>query len=144
MLYEAHEKTGIPKPEFSVALVKYIDAFKGDLLGEYSQLDFMNKVIGLKIGMAQPMEAVCTDTSKVGVHLQWTLPVGPGQMTMVIGHGISEGQPSVLMDTTVVIARKIGADRDAAIGALREARGVIHQVFKEMTTPIHELMQIVK
>lgn len=144
MLKEAHERTGKPMPFFNAAIVKYIDAFKSDLLGELTQLEFINKVLGLKIGLAPSIETACTDISKAAAHVQWSLPVGPGQMTMIVGHGISDGQPSVLMDTTIVIARKIGTDIDAALGALIEARGVIHQLFKEMTAPIHDLMQKIK
>jgi hypothetical protein len=44
------------------------------------------------------------------------------------------------MDTTVTVQRDIGSSVGDAVAALSEARNVIHEVFRGLTTSLHERM----
>ena len=74
--------------------------------------------------------------------LQFVVPLSNGMvMTLGVQEGIVSNEPATIMDITIANGTEVPADADKLMGALNAARTIIHDVFFEVTKPIHALMK---
>lgn len=139
MLIDAHKRAGEPPPEINQALVRYIDVFNDRLTSGRSVSDFMSEVLGVQVTL--PMAITNLAKIKIEPLIQFTVPVEHGLLSMTLGGGTQGADVLPLLDTSLLIQRPIGSDIDQAIQALSDARGVIHNLFRALTAPIHETMR---
>jgi len=140
-LFEAHERAGLKPPALNVAMIRYIDAFDGHLTGGRDIHAFLREVMGLQILLPPALRELATDAARIAPTLQLMVPASVGQVRITFAEGKKGNESAIMMDTTVVIQREIGPDAKGAIAALTEGRQVIHDLFRELTAPIHELME---
>jgi len=133
------EKT---KP-FSTALLRYINAFSGELLNARAIPNFISETLGIKIVMPAPIDALIGDESAVKANLQFSFPIAnmTKQMNLQIGEAMIHGTLSALMDVTISETAPIDPELSAIMGAFASSRKIIHDLFVEVTRPIHHLMK---
>ena len=69
------------------------------------------------------------------------MPASTGIFKLIIGQGIAGGSQGIVMDSTLVISKNLGNSANDAIRALTNGRGIIHEIFRGMTTKLHRDMQ---
>lgn len=138
-LIEAHQRAAEAPPDITQALVRYIDVFSDELTGGRTVSAFMREVLGVDV--AFPKAISCIAKAEVEPVIQFSVPVELGILSMTIGGGTQGADTLPMLDTSLLIQRSIGADADQAVKALTDGRGVIHDLFRELTAPIHEAMR---
>lgn len=142
MLIEAHQRTGEPPPDINQALVRYIDVFNEELTGGRSVSEFMSEVLGIQVTL--PKAITSLTKAKVEPLIQFSVPVELGLLSMTVGGATQGADVMPLLDTSLMIQRPIGANVEQALKALSDGRGVIHDLFRGLTTKIHEAMRPIK
>jgi uncharacterized protein (TIGR04255 family) len=140
-LLEAHVRAAMTPPEFNLAIVRYIDAFRDELTGGRSVQDFLRDVMGISLTLPRVILDAATDPKAIQPIIQLGVPtqIGPLQITMAEGkHG---NDRAIMADMSVQVPRLIGPDVGAAMQALTDGRQIIHDVFRGLTSPIHVVME---
>ena len=73
--------------------------------------------------------------------LALAVPIVGATMTVNIAEGQISGKPAILLDCNVASRLEIIADVDLVMEKFHNAREVLHEMFMELTEPIHPLMQ---
>lgn len=141
MLFESHDRAGLPKPPIAQALVRYIDVFQHDLTIGKDPSEFTRDVLGLRVELPKGVTDLVIDRDRTNVSTQIEMPIALGAMKISIGPTFKGNERGVMLDTSVLVTRDIGPDVDRAIGVLTEARGVVHNMFQSMTERIRAEMQ---
>jgi uncharacterized protein (TIGR04255 family) len=127
---------------FSAVSLRYIDAFRADLTQGKEAGAFLQEVLGISINLPSALSSLIAQGKSAKPFLQVQLPMDDGmEMTFSIGEGMVDSSFALIMNTTVTTIAPIDADAQVVMQTLNSARGVIHKMFVEITTPIHELMK---
>lgn len=138
-LFESHTRASEAAPNISMVLVRYVDAFGPSLTDGMQPAAFIRNVLGIDIKLPRSISSLST-ADEVRPSLQFSVPTKLGQLQVALGSTVRNNQEAVILDTTMIIQRDIGANAEAALAALTEARGAIHDLFRELTAPIHAAM----
>ena len=119
-----------------------VNAFRPELTGGRDIGLFVREVLGFEVALPEALtkhiEAGKTEKPSLG----FSLPLSNGMaMNITIGEGLINNEPSIIMDATVAATKPTAPDQDALMAAFNGARGVIHEMFLDMTKPIYSLMQ---
>lgn len=139
LLFDAHRRAQMPLPEFSHALVRYVDVFDSQLTGGRSAPAFMRDVMGMRVDLPQAITSIAK--SEVEPSIEFEMPIEIGILSIKAGPGARGSERGTLLDTTILVQRQIGANADGAMQALTDARDVIHSLFAKLTESIHEAME---
>ena len=85
------------------------------------------------------LREVCTHPRQIAPRICLTIPVAPGEMTVVLEETTIGNDKTIIMDKTVIIDRDIPPNAAAAMDALVEARGPIHDLFIALMRNLGEL-----
>lgn len=141
MLEQAFQEGGNSLPTFDAVVVRYIDAFGEEMTEGRTALDFISNVLGFTIELPSSVQAVCSDGAAILPKLQFQCPIEGGILSLSLAHGLINKASAVVLDMAVVLPGPHGADADSAIGALRKARQVLHNIFVGMTEKLAPIMQ---
>ena len=139
-LYEAYKRAGQPAPQISEVLIRYIDVFGNELTGGRDLAEFLAEVMGVKLTLPPSITSLTKAGTSVQQVIQLEEQIDLGLLSLTVGPAIKANETAVLLDTSILVQRDIGADADAAIHALTEARGIIHDLFRGLTEPLHAIM----
>lgn len=140
-LFQAFDLAARPRPEFSIALIRYIDAFRDDLSGGRDIRTFLRDVLGLDILLPDAIMSKATDPSEIVPSLQVVVPTAVGRLEMKFAEGRQGNERAIIMDTSVLVERDIGNNADRAVAALSDGRLLIHELFLSLTSSIHDVME---
>jgi len=125
-------------------LLRYIDAFKKDLTGDLSHLEFMSEVLGIKVSLPDALNEYST-SGKVAIPvMQIVIPLELGDLQMQLADGKIESEPVYLMEIVVRYESKVAPDVAAIMDAFSMGRKIVHDLFLKLTKPLHEKMKPVK
>lgn len=122
-------------------VVRYMDAFKGDLLEGQDMSDFIENTLGFSLQIPPALNALKVADKKIRSNISAVIPMNEMQMTVKVGEGKVSGEAAAIMDTAVAVSDEVPADVDAILDAMDRARRVIHDSFVEITRPISELLE---
>ncbi len=140
LLHDARRRHGRAFPSPVAVWVRYIDAFDAPYLRGASAIGFLADTLGLRLDLPPALLRVCADPSEVVPEIRLAMPVAPGELVVVLTDRTRDAQPAVVMDTTVTVTRDIGWSAEGTMAALLRARGVIHEIFVELTEKLHQVM----
>jgi len=140
-LFTAHGRAGLSAPDFSAAMVRYIDAFRDNLTGGAHVLDFLRDVMKIDLVIPDVVTSRATDRAAIQPRIHITMPTATGLLEMSVAEGQYANERAVLFDMTVLIQRPIGPSIDAAMSTLAEGRQLIHDMFRGLTGPLHTAME---
>jgi uncharacterized protein (TIGR04255 family) len=127
---------------FTSVSLRYINAFGPELTQGRDIESFVRDVIGISVTLPLSISKLVAVGQKIKPLFQLAIPLANNMgMNILIGEGVVHNQNTILMDITVVTSGEISADSNSAMNTLHAARAVIHDMFIELTTPIHSLMQ---
>jgi uncharacterized protein (TIGR04255 family) len=128
---------------FGGMIVRYINAFSGDLRQNRSVESFVRDVLGIKIILPEPVARILSPEGEVKPRLQLLIPVRSGyQLSLNIGEGLVNGQLAILMDITTASTGETSPTERSLMAKLKELHDVVHDIFIEMTTALHDVMKL--
>jgi uncharacterized protein (TIGR04255 family) len=127
---------------FTSLSLRYVNAFGPELTGGRDIGLFVREVLGFAVALPEALtkhiEAGKTEKPSLG----FSLPLSNGMsMNITIGEGLINNEASIIMDATVAATKPTAPDQGTLMAAFNGARGVIHEMFLDMTKPIYSLMQ---
>jgi uncharacterized protein (TIGR04255 family) len=127
---------------FTSVSLRYIDAFRGDLLGGRSIPAFIREVLGFQIALPVALAQLQVADTEFKPHLLLNMPIANGMtMAVTVGEGLFNGEQAAMMHTHVVADEPVAADLERVMETLGRARQAIHSAFVNMTTAIHGHMR---
>lgn len=144
MVFHASKSSGLPLPQISEVLIRYVDIFSGELMGGNEINDFVADTLGFKLSLPDGITSITKPGTTVQQVIQLQQQIDIGLLSITVGPARKEGEAGLMLDASILVQREIGNDIDAAISALTEARGVIHVLFRKLTEPLHKLMEPVE
>lgn len=127
---------------FTAVNLRYVDGFnvthtQGQNIGE-----FLRNVLGIDVRLPEAVTKHAATGRPIKPTIQVQVPMTDDRvLSLGVGDGMVNGQPVFVMDTTISAQRPIEPDVESLMQEFASARGVIHEMFFEMTTSIRELMQ---
>jgi uncharacterized protein (TIGR04255 family) len=140
-LMTAHDRAGIPKPNFRAALIRYIDAFPPSLTGGASLQDFLRDVMQIDISLPDIIRSRVTEEHTIEPVIKLAAQTSIGRMELVFSEGPVGNERAVMADMSVLMLREIGSDVAAAMQVLSDGRQLIHDLFRGLTAPLHNMME---
>lgn len=126
---------------FSHGILRYVNAFKADMTQGKKPLAFLADVLGINLTLPKALQSACLDGDSIEPVIQLTAATELGQIAISIGSGVVNNESALIYDISVVMLKPIEADADKVIERFTEARKVIHNLFVELTRPIHDVLQ---
>jgi len=140
-LIKARGSTDRDRP-FSVASLRYINAFKSNLTNGRSVGAFIDEVLGFSLQFPPGVGRHIKAGTKPKPHIQFSFPLDDGaSMAFLIGEGIVNNEKVIIMDMTISSDDPVAPEVEAAMTAFTNARNVIHSIFIELTRPIEKLLE---
>ncbi|MCX4218725.1 TIGR04255 family protein [Pseudomonas sp. MCal1] len=128
---------------FSLTL-RYIDAFKGDLIDGMTHRGFLESALGIKVNVPDALKKLSVDGSTVVPMLHLVTPLDFGTLQIQFAEGEISGERVFLMENVVTVSEPSAGDVEILLKGFDAARDVVHQSFVEMTAPIHHKMRLLR
>jgi len=130
---------------FTSIHLRYIDVFGPELTKGHDVQSFIRDVLGLAVNLPPGVANIIAPGQNIKAHYQLSVPLSNNMnMNLVVGEGNVNNETVVVMDTTISTSGEVAADSKSAMEVLHSAQIVIHQMFLDLTQPIHALMQPAK
>jgi uncharacterized protein (TIGR04255 family) len=129
------------KQPISSLTLRYLDLFGHELTQGLSVLRFMSEVLGITLGIPEPLVAISQSKEPSSVNVTFVLPIPAGTINVNVADGMAANRPGIIMNMAVTSKEPINADTGAIIGFLNNAHDMIHTSFVKITSPIHEAMR---
>ncbi|NUA26141.1 TIGR04255 family protein [Cupriavidus basilensis] len=125
---------------FSTLSLRYIDAFRPPLTRDLEVGAFIEKVLGIDIKLPDALTKKLAEGQHIKPLLQLNIPMDGLMMAFTVAEGAVNGEPAILMDTTVSSNTPIVADYNEVMGVFQRAHEVIHDVFMSLTRSLFDDM----
>lgn len=127
--------------KLSNASLRYINAFKTNLTEGKSFSKFLNDTLGISIKLPPILINQVESEEKIIPMLRLTIPLNSNQqMSLNLAEGFVSNEKVVIMDITVTTEHELPKEKKSIMDALDLAHKTIHDVFMDMTSPLHHLM----
>jgi uncharacterized protein (TIGR04255 family) len=121
--------------------LRYIDAFKDLHTQGKNPAAFIEGVIGIKVQLPDALTRHLLPGQPWRPFLQFQLPLAEGTtLALAVGEGAANGEPAVLMDTSIVRVGSFAPDAAQIMRSFDSAHDTISAIFKEMTASIKHIM----
>ena len=140
-LFVARSESENGRP-FTGLSLRYLDAFNDSLTGRRDIATFMKAVLGIEVLLPEAItrNAALNAVIKSGVQVQVPM-LNERMLSLAVGEGVTNNEPSYVMDTTVFARRPIEPEIEILMTEFAASRAVIHSMFFDLTAPIADLMQ---
>lgn len=122
------------------ASVRYIDAFKEDILGGMSASDFFQSKLGFKVIVPEALTERKVVDEEIKLSLSVNIPLNNATMTISLTEGKILGELAAIMDTIVRVSDNIEPDIDSVTSAFDLAHDEIHGSFFKLIKNIINLL----
>jgi uncharacterized protein (TIGR04255 family) len=139
VLFESRPEADSGKP-FTQLTLRYIDFFSEEIMEGRDFRSFMSQVLGISTTLPAALVRIATSNEVRSLFTKVVLPIEIGDLTVSVGDGKFNNQSGILLDTAAS-ATETSPDSAAIIKMFDSAYHVIHNLFFEITKPIHRLMQ---
>lgn len=127
---------------FSTLTLRYIDAFRSPLIDPTNVHAFLRDVVGVQLGLPDAILKHARNGGLPRPTLQFSLEIGDNtNLSMTFAESILANEPAIIVDMSVVCTEEIEPDTDAVMARFTAARDVIHNIFVDITKPLHALMK---
>jgi uncharacterized protein (TIGR04255 family) len=126
----------------SAMLLRYVNAFAGELRQNKSVKAFLDDVLGIRVTLPDPVQQIVAPGSDVKLNLQLQIPVRGGyELSMQVGEGLVNGQLQIMQDIVMSVTGNTPPTEQAIMGKLNDLHSLIHDMFVGMTQPLHNVMK---
>lgn len=129
------------KQPFSQATLRYIDFFGEEMMRGRDIPTFMSQVFGISMTIPAAITKAAVSKEVKSLLTKVVIPIEVGDLAVSVGDGKFNNQPGILLDTVASSSAEVPPTLNAIVKTLDSAYNVIHNMFLEITEPLHELMQ---
>jgi uncharacterized protein (TIGR04255 family) len=140
VLLESRPEADSRQP-FSQLILRYIDFFGEEMRQGRDISRFMSEVFGISTQLPAALTKPATSKEPKSLLTRVVLPIEIGELTVSVADGKFNNQDGILLDSTASCAAETAAELDTVMNVFGAAYELIHNMFLELTEPIHELMQ---
>jgi uncharacterized protein (TIGR04255 family) len=126
---------------FSEVTLRYIDLFGDELTQGRSVVSFLSEVLGISVTLPEALRSLSQPSGVSSLNLLFVLPIPRGTLTMNVADGKAGNRSGIVLITGVASKNAWPAKLDIIMSWLSEAHDIIHDIFMNMTKPIHHLMK---
>jgi len=126
---------------FSQVTLRYIDFFDEELTQGRDVVTFMSEVLSIPLQLPGFMTAIATGKKTEDMLVKFSMPVAVGKLTINIGDGKFNNRPGILLDTSAVTGSATAPAVDKIIDVLNASYTILHDMFLNLTKPLHQLME---
>jgi uncharacterized protein (TIGR04255 family) len=138
LLFDSWEQKD--RPNFSSVRLRYTDAFSDEMRQGLSSVEFLSEKLGIGILLPESVKKFCNDAQGIKPNISATIPIQRGTLELRVSEGWIRNMRSLIMGTSVSMGDSFNT-RSSLLEAFDAAHQVIHEVFVDMTRPLHALMQ---
>jgi uncharacterized protein (TIGR04255 family) len=120
--------------------LRYIDAFREDLIGDLSHLEFLKQVLGFGIEIPPVLMKHAHGGAIELPVAQLSIPLGFGSLQLQMTEGEIDGGHAYILENVVQIEGLVEPSAEAIMESFSKARDVIHDVFVNLSKPIRDKM----
>jgi uncharacterized protein (TIGR04255 family) len=128
------------KQAISSLTLRYVDLFGHELTQGLSVLRFMSEVLGISLGIPEPLVAMSQSREPSSINVTFVLPIPGGTMNVNVADGTAANRPGIIMNMAITSKEPINAETGAIISFLNNSHDMIHNAFIKITAPIHKAM----
>ncbi|MCB1849268.1 MAG: TIGR04255 family protein [Gammaproteobacteria bacterium] len=141
----AHKPAAANVEDFSVASLRYIDAFREELRSGMSNFAFMRDALGVTIGMPAGLLDFAESEDQITPTFALRFPLKEEDKSsltfqLAVGRIGRAATNDTIMDTTYSVNRSLTVNTDEVLTVLDNAHDVIHGWFTRLTGQLHEKM----
>jgi|SRR5208283_2883873 len=140
ILLETRVDADAKKPLSQVNL-RYIDFFGEEMIQGRDIPSFFSQVFGISTTLPGALTKAATSNTVKSLYTKVVLPIQIGDLTVSVGDGKFNNQDGILLDTIASSTGQIAPELGAIMEVFDFAYTVTHNMFLELTRPIHKLMQ---
>jgi uncharacterized protein (TIGR04255 family) len=137
------------KENFSSVILRYLDAYGPDLMGEYTARAFCEQVLGFSVQLPPTIKDKAKNVADVMPSIQLTIPSNNGlTITINLGQIDTNSGRKVLMDTMVATLTEVQENQSDTTNAIMESLEKCHSftsdIFYKTTNAIQDIMRPLK
>ena len=126
----------------SAMVLRYVNAFAGELRQNKSVRTFLSDVLGIRITLPGAVQRIVAPGSDIKPNLQLQIPVRGGyELSMQVAEGLVNGQPQIMQDIVMSVTGDTAPSEQAIMEKLNGLHSLIHDMFVGMTQPLHSVMK---
>jgi uncharacterized protein (TIGR04255 family) len=132
------------KKEFFGIVLRYLDLFTPDVIGDVSAGGFLRDILGFKLEIPKVLsDQIATGKTVEPRQITLQLPLDSGlEMQMTIAGNAQVGdRTGIIMDIVVSSPRSVPAEINEVMAVWDRAHSAIHHTFVGLTEKIHERMR---
>lgn len=127
---------------FTNSTVRYMDCFTEDFLGGKSTAQFVKNVLGIEVTLPGAISRRVAAGEEITPAIQLMAPLPDDrQMDISLANGQIPTGTGLIMNSSVSSSRTLPADKQIVMQFLDGAHQVISDMFVELTTRLHPLME---
>jgi len=131
----------VEQQPISLVTLRYVDFFEEELVQGRDIATFMSEVLSVSVRLPDFITAIAKAKKADNVYVKFSLPVAAGTLNVCIGDGKLNNLPGILLDTAIATSGAVPPTLDKIIEVLDSSYSILHNMFLELTKPIHHLMQ---
>ncbi len=127
---------------FTQLTLRYIDAFRENLLQNLSPRDFLRDVLGFQVAVPDAVSSLVAKGAQIVPQVNLTAPLQSGaRMSLTVGEGRVNNEFAVILDTSIQDTRATKPALDTVMSAFDAAHDVLGEMFQKITKKLHPLME---
>lgn len=125
---------------FRQTSLRYIDFFGEDFTRGQDIQSFMSGVFGISTGLPESLTKIAGTKEVKSLHTKVVVPIKIGELTLSVGDGQFNNRPGVVIDW-MISSHEVPPTKDELMGVFDAAYSLVHDLFMDLTSPIHDLME---
>ncbi|WMJ01195.1 TIGR04255 family protein [Pseudomonas chlororaphis subsp. aurantiaca] len=121
--------------------MRYLDAFKKDLVGDLGFTEFLDNIFNIKVSLPSAMTDIGLVDKASIPHIQISLPVKLGSVRVKLAKGKVDAESAFIMETVISFAESYEPNTDSIMEAFSEGRELVHNMFMSISEPLHHKMK---
>lgn len=113
--------------------LRYLDAFTPDHLGEMTQTQFIDEIVGIKYQAADVISKMAHGTQLESLRFNAVHSAPSGEkLVLEVGQGVKDGQAVLVVNTVAFSQEFLPESPDAMLANLDRLQELLHELFFEM------------
>jgi len=121
-------------------ILRYVDAFTSSHLGEMSQANFIDEVVGVKYQEVPSIKGMAEGAKLESVRFNAVHSAATGERLVIeVGQGSKDGEEVLVLNTAAFSSEFVATSVDEVSTRFNELQDLLHKIFFEMLDRLPEL-----
>jgi len=127
---------------FNLISLRYLDGFRSDLTQGREVGEFLSDVLKITLTLPDALLKYLRGGKSPKPFLILTVPSEHGALRISTGEAVVNGASTILLDMTFSTLEPIAPELGKILESFDRAHSVLHDIFIDITEPIHHLMRL--